>query len=111
MANIPYSHNMGAHGYYSGGASSLMNSANSLNNITNMVAAGLSAALIVGVGVWGYKLMVRDVTGLPVVQAISGEMRVLPDSPGGELALNQGLAVNDLDRKQSKTLIHWAPNV
>ena len=96
MANIPYSHNMGAHGYSSGGDSSPMNSSNSLNNITNMVAAGLSMALIVGVGVWGYKLMVRDVTGLPVVQAISGEMRVLPDNPGGELALNQGLAVNEV---------------
>jgi hypothetical protein len=96
MANIPYSHNMGAHGYSSEVASSPMTSANSLNNITNMVAAGLSVVLIVGVGVWGYKLMVRDVTGLPVVQAISGKMRVLPDSPGGELALNQGLAVNEV---------------
>ena len=96
MANVPYSHNMGAHGYTSVGDSSLMMSFNSLNNITNIVAAGLSVALIVGVGVWGYKLMVRDVTGLPVVQAISGEMRVLPDNPGGELALNQGLAVNEV---------------
>jgi len=96
MANIPYSHNMGTHGYHSAGASSPITSDNSLNNITNMVAAGLSVALIVGVGVWGYKLMVRDVTGLPVVQAISGEMRVLPDNPGGELALNQGLAVNEV---------------
>jgi len=96
MANVPYSHNMGAHGYSSAGASSPMVSVNSLNNLTNMVAAGLSVALIVGVGVWGYKLMVRDVTGLPVVQAISGEMRVLPDNPGGELALNQGLAVNEV---------------
>jgi hypothetical protein len=96
MANIPYSHNMDAHGYSSVGASSPMTSANALNNITNMVAAGLSVALIVGVGVWGYKLMVRDVTGLPVVQAISGEMRILPDNPGGELALNQGLAVNEV---------------
>jgi sulfur carrier protein ThiS len=73
-----------------------MSSANTLNNITNMVAAGFSVALIVGVGIWGYKLMVRDVTGLPVVQAISGKMRVLPDNPGGELALNQGLAVNEV---------------
>ena len=96
MANVPYSHNMGVHGYSSAGTSSQMVSANSLNNLTNMVAAGLSVALIVGVGVWGYKLMVRDVTGLPVVQAISGEMRVLPDNPGGELALNQGLAVNEV---------------
>ncbi|MDB4196802.1 SPOR domain-containing protein [Ascidiaceihabitans sp.] len=96
MANVPYSHNMGAHGQTYAGASSPMMLANSLNNITNIVAAGLSVALIVGVGVWGYKLMVRDVTGLPVVQAISGEMRVLPDNPGVELALNQGLSVNEV---------------
>jgi hypothetical protein len=96
MTNVPYSHNMGGHGYASVGASSPIISASSLNNITNMVAAGLSVALIIGVGVWGYKLMVRDVTGLPVVQAISGEMRVLPDKPGGELALNLGLSVNEV---------------
>ena len=96
MANVPYSHNMDTHGDSCAGALLPMVSDNSLNKITNMVAAGLSVALIVGVGVWGYKLMVRDVTGLPVVQAISGEMRVLPDNPGGELALNQGLAVNEV---------------
>jgi len=96
MANVPYSHNMDAHGYTSAGASSPMMSVNSLNTIINMVAAGLSAALIAGVGVWGYKLMVRDVTGLPVVQAISGEMRLIPDNPGGQLALNQGLSVNEV---------------
>jgi hypothetical protein len=96
MANVPYSHNIGAHGYSSARVSSSIYSANSLINLTNMVAAGLSVVLIVGVGVWGYKLMVRDVTGLPVVRAISGEMRVLPDNPGGELALNQGLAVNEV---------------
>lgn len=53
MTNVPYSHNMGGHGYASVGASSPIISASSLNNITNMVAAGLSVALIIGVGVWG----------------------------------------------------------
>ncbi|THH39213.1 SPOR domain-containing protein [Aliishimia ponticola] len=54
----------------------------------------MSVALVVGVGVWGYKLMMRDVTGIPVVRAMQGEMRVRPEDPGGELAQHQGLAVN-----------------
>ena len=35
----------------------------------NIFAAGLSLALLVGMGVWGYRLAVRDVTGVPVVRA------------------------------------------
>lgn len=54
----------------------------------------MSLALIAGVGVWGYKLMVRDVSGIPVVRAVNGDMRVRPEEPGGQLALNQGLSVN-----------------
>ena len=97
MVKVPDYHNMDAHGYTSEGASlPLISANNSLNTIINMVAAGLSVALIIGVGVWGYKLMVRDVTGLPVVKAISGDMRLLPDNPGGQLALNQGLSVNEV---------------
>lgn len=96
MANVPYTHGMGAQGYSAVGNSRSVGAQNSLTNMTNLAAAALSAALIVGVGVWGYKLMVRDVTGLPVVQAIQGYMRVLPDSPGGQLALNQGLSVNEV---------------
>lgn len=53
-----------------------------------------SLALVAGVGVWGYKLVMRDVTGIPVVRAMTGEMRVLPDTPGGEVSLHTGLAVN-----------------
>ena len=54
----------------------------------------MSLALVIGIGVWGYKLLVRDVTGIPVVLAASGEMRVRPENPGGELAKHQGLSVN-----------------
>ncbi|WP_434287434.1 SPOR domain-containing protein [Celeribacter sp. SCSIO 80788] len=56
----------------------------------------ISLALILGLGVWGYKLMVRDVTGVPVIRAIEGAARVLPDEPGGQLAMHQGLAVNSV---------------
>lgn len=60
----------------------------------NWVGAGLSLALIAGVGVWGYKLIIRDVSGVPVVQASAGPMRIAPEDPGGTLAMHQGLAVN-----------------
>ena len=60
----------------------------------NMLGAVASLALIVGVGIWGYKLVVRDVSGVPVVRAIEGPMRVQPTDPGGKPADHQGLAVN-----------------
>ncbi len=56
--------------------------------------AAVSLALVAGVGIWGYKLLVRDVTGIPVVHAMEGPMREAPTNPGGELALHTGLAVN-----------------
>ena len=51
--------------------------------IVNMAASGISLALILGIGVWGYHLAVRDATGVPVVQAMDGPMRVAPQDPGG----------------------------
>lgn len=54
----------------------------------------ISLVLIAGTAVWGYKLLVRDVTGVPVVRALEGPMRVAPDDPGGSMAAHQGLAVN-----------------
>lgn len=62
----------------------------------NYAGAAVSLALIVGVGVWGYKLLVRDVTGVPVVAAIDGPMRTAPEDPGGAQAAHQGLAVNNV---------------
>jgi hypothetical protein len=56
----------------------------------------LSLALILGVSFWGYKLIMRDVSGIPVVRAMEGDMRVLPDNPGGAVALHTGLAVNEV---------------
>lgn len=53
-----------------------------------------SVALVLGLGYWGYALAVRDVTGVPVMRAATGAMRIAPADPGGEQALNQGLTVN-----------------
>jgi hypothetical protein len=64
--------------------------------MANLAGAAVSLALIVGIGIWGYKLVVRDVSGVPVVRAAEGPMRIQPDDPGGRQALNQGLAVNEV---------------
>lgn len=60
----------------------------------NIAGAATSLALVLGLGFWGYKLAVRDVNGVPVIQAMDGPMRIAPTDPGGEIADNQGLAVN-----------------
>ncbi|RDC71725.1 SPOR domain-containing protein [Rhodovulum sp. 12E13] len=55
-----------------------------------------SLALVVGIGVWGYGQVMRDVSGVPVVQALDGPMRVAPEVPGGQIADHAGLAVNEV---------------
>ena len=67
-----------------------------VTNLVNFAGAALSLALILGVGFWGYKLIVRDVSGIPVVRAMEGDMRVLPDNPGGGVAAHTGLSVNEV---------------
>ncbi|MGJ8624162.1 MAG: SPOR domain-containing protein [Yoonia sp.] len=66
------------------------------SKLVNYAGAALSLSLIVGVSFWGYKLIMRDVSGIPVVRAMEGDMRVLPDNPGGGVALHTGLAVNEV---------------
>ena len=61
-----------------------------------LAGAATSLALLVGVVVWGYKLAVRDVSGVPVIRAIEGPFRIAPEDPGGELASHVGLAVNQV---------------
>lgn len=60
----------------------------------NLAGAACSIALIAGLGLWGYKLAVRDVSGIPVVRALEGPLRIAPENPGGEVVLHQGLSVN-----------------
>ena len=63
-------------------------------SFVNYAGAACSLALMVGIGFWGYELIKRDVSGIPVVRAVEGDMRVAPDNPGGEIAAHTGLAVN-----------------
>ncbi|OSQ49311.1 SPOR domain-containing protein [Marivita geojedonensis] len=67
-----------------------------LATAANWLGAAMSLALIVGVSVWGYRLIMRDVSGVPVVRAIEGPMRVAPENPGGQIARHEGLAVNNV---------------
>ena len=92
MADVEFSHDVGPYGHEEAdpvGARSVM-------NWTNTAGAVVSLALIAGIGVWGYELMMRDVNGIPVVRATGTEMRVRPEDPGGQLAEHQGLAVNEI---------------
>lgn len=65
-----------------------------VRRMTNLAGAVTSLALVVGAGMWAYGILKRDVSGIPVVRAIEGPMRVLPDDPGGTQAPHQGLSVN-----------------
>lgn len=64
-----------------------------------LAGAATSIALILGVVVWGYKLAVRDVSGVPVIRAIEGPSRIAPEDPGGDLARHVGLSVNEVAGK------------
>lgn len=67
-----------------------------VQRIVNIGGAVTSLALVIGLGIWGYRLAVRDVNGVPVIQALEGPMRIAPADPGGAIADHQGLAVNEL---------------
>jgi hypothetical protein len=64
--------------------------------VVRLAGAVVSLTLVLGVALWGYRLFVRDVTGIPVVQAMQGPMRETPVNPGGQIALHTGLAVNEV---------------
>lgn len=67
-----------------------------LQRLVNLGGAVTSLALVIGLGVWGYRLAVRDVNGVPVIKAMEGPMRIAPADPGGAIADHLGLAVNEL---------------
>ena len=61
--------------------------------LMNVAGALVSLALMIGLGIWGYQLLIRDVSGVPVVRALEGPMRVAPENPGGTRAEYQDLSV------------------
>ena len=60
----------------------------------NWAGAAVSLSLVVGLSVWAWQLTMRDVSGVPVIRALEGPMRIAPEDPGGSQAEHQGLAVN-----------------
>lgn len=62
----------------------------------NLAGAATSVALMLGLVVWGYKLAVRDISGVPVVRAAEGPSRIAPADPGGDFAQHVGFSVNDV---------------
>lgn len=60
------------------------------------LGAVISVLLMLSLGIWGYKLVVRDVSGVPVIRAVEGDARIAPENPGGELSERTGLAVNEV---------------
>ena len=66
------------------------------NVVFYWVGAALSLSLLTGAIGWSYKLIVRDISQIPIVRAQLGPLRVAPDDPGGLTAANQGLSVTQL---------------
>lgn len=81
--------------------------------LANLIGAVVSVALVGGMGIWSYRLMMRDVAGVPVIRAVAGPYRLTPDDPGGLQASYQGLAVNavaaDGNAAQTAQTIALAP--
>lgn len=67
-----------------------------LARLTHYLGALASVALMIGLMVWGWQLISRDVSGVPVIHALQGEARTTPEDPGGELTSYTGYAVNDV---------------
>ncbi|NNL18071.1 MAG: SPOR domain-containing protein, partial [Boseongicola sp.] len=76
----------------------------SLTAAINWAGAFLSILLIAGLATWGWKLWQRDVTGIPVVRALEGPMRITPADPGGLANDFQGLAVNRIAEERATEL-------
>lgn len=66
------------------------------NNYMQWVGAALSLALVCAVVYWVFELGRRDATEVPVIQAMAGEARELPENSGGPEVDNQGLQVNEV---------------
>ncbi|MCP4819715.1 MAG: SPOR domain-containing protein [Shimia sp.] len=66
------------------------------SNLVNRAGGLVSVGLVIGACVWGFQILSRDVSGVPVVRALEGPMRVQPEDPGGSQADHQGLAVNSV---------------
>ncbi len=65
-----------------------------LRMVINWAVATLSIAVIAAFVYWAFSLGTRDPNQVPIIRAMEGPARILPNDPGGEQASHQGLAVN-----------------
>ncbi len=72
-----------------------------VQRMVNLSGAATSVALVLGLAIWGYKIAVRDINGIPVIHADAGPMRIAPEDPGGQIADNLGLEVNRVAAEDS----------
>lgn len=91
-----YSYDGGYENGYDQAAPLAAADASRVTQLINWSGALVSMGLVIGMGVWAFQLLVRDVADVPVIRALDGPMRVAPEDPGGSIAENQGLAVNRL---------------
>ncbi|MEM8850041.1 MAG: SPOR domain-containing protein [Pseudomonadota bacterium] len=64
--------------------------------LVNWAGALTSLGLTAGMAVWAVNMTFRDVSGVPVIAALEGPMRVAPENPGGRVAPFQGMALSDI---------------
>jgi hypothetical protein len=67
-----------------------------LGRLTHYFGALVSVGLMVGLLAWGWQMVSRDVSGVPVIRALDGDSRTTPENPGGELSSYTGFAVNNV---------------
>jgi len=70
------------------------------------IGAVASLGLVIGVIYWGFLLGQRDATDVPVIRAMEGNARIVPDDPQGTPVDNQGLAVNEVLADTSATAVN-----
>lgn len=93
MAQMQATRPMGASGGYQ---QNNLETVGTVTKATYLLGALMSLALVIGMVVWGVQTLTRDVSGIPVVRAAKGPVRVQPEDPGGAKVRNQGFAVNDV---------------
>jgi len=83
---------------YSAGRKGVSNNDAQDNKLSffSIFGAIISLNLILWAGYWAYKLISRDINGIPIVAAQPGPLRVAPDVPGGIEAENIELAVTKI---------------
>ena len=64
--------------------------------VLRWVGAIASVSLVIGIIYWSFLLGQRDAQEVPVIRAMSGNARIVPDDPEGAQADHQGLAVNEV---------------